>query len=194
MRSTAGAKRCSGSETVRTSFGQRLRASSRAGPRPAVRQQSGVHPARQRAEVVQGRRQLLHAPRQAGVLRAPLQGPPQVEAEGEQLLLRPVVEVAFEPTPGLVGCLDDAGPGGLELAHLGLEARGEAGVLDGEPQLGGERGGQRVGPPGVGRVVHPGDQVRAQRGPGSSPARWPARPTAARRRRPTPRARPRSRG
>ena len=66
-------------------------------------QQSWVHPPRESAQVVEGSGDLLQAARQAVVLRRGVVGPTDVEAEREQLLLRAVVEVAFEAPPGLVG-------------------------------------------------------------------------------------------
>ena len=113
-----------------------------AGREPRLGQDRGVDPVRQLAELRQGLQRVVGRVGQqrggAGVAvgLGASAGEPEVVGEGEEPLLRPVVEVALEPAPRGVAGLDDAVARGaevLELAeHLGLQAL----VLEREPDGG----------------------------------------------------------
>ena len=67
---------------------------------------------------------------------------PQVEADGDELLLGAVVEVALEPAPLVEGGGDDAGPRALDLGELPAHLHPQAGDLDRQPGAG--RAGARA--------------------------------------------------
>ena len=80
-----------------------------------------------------------------------LAGQADVDRERDEVLLGPVVQVALDLAPGLVGRGDDAGARGLELARLaphlverGLQRGVELHVVQGEPDLTGELGEHAV--------------------------------------------------
>ncbi len=85
-------------------------------------------------ELVGGRGQLVaQLGRRIGG-RGGLAGLPERDRHGDQPLLRPVVEVAFDPPALLLGRDREAGPRRLHLLELRLEGCVQPLVLDGEPQ------------------------------------------------------------
>ena len=132
-----------------------------------VPQQRRVDPVGQLAELVEG---VLHVAAQLVqhlVRRRPvgvdeLLDQPHLHGQGDEVLLGPVVQVALDLAPGLVGRGDDAQAGGrqllvafLELLERGLQGRVEADVVQGEADLTGELGEDPVVVVGERRVVGP---------------------------------------
>ena len=103
-----------------------------------------------------------------------LAGQPHVHRQRDEVLLGPVVQVALDLAPGLVGRGDDAGARGLQLARLaphlverGLQRGVELHVVQGEPDLTGELGEHAV-VLGV-EVLGPRRRGAPRSGPRSSP-------------------------
>ena len=104
----------------------------------AVGQQRRVDPAGQVADVLESLGDLLldlaeHLRRPFGVLLEQPSREAGLYGQGDQLLLRAVVDIALEPAPfGVLGS-DDALPGGLELVEPLQQLLGQPDVAQDQP-------------------------------------------------------------
>ncbi len=110
----------------------------------AIGQQRGVHPARQRLDLLQRLShlvaegvQLLEAA--LAVLFDQLFRQLELDAQGHQPLLRSVVKVAFDSPPLPVAARQDAGPRTAHLDQRGLDPVGQPPVLERDERVGGHR-------------------------------------------------------
>ena len=104
----------------------------------AVGEGGGVDPAGERAKLPEAVLELsVRVVEQLRELRVRIGAPvraPEREAEGHEPLLGPVVQVALDPPPLLVGRLDDPRPRRPDLLELGPQLGGQPLVLEGEPR------------------------------------------------------------
>ena len=104
-------------------------------------------------------------------------GQAQVEDDGQQALLRAVVEVAFQASPGLVRRRDDARPRVTQLLELGEHLGAQRLVLDRQPRRGAEEALELAAGKRGGLVEDDGQQATAARDPRRRPGRSSAQRT-----------------
>jgi hypothetical protein len=106
-------------------------------PQPGLGQHGWVDAPREPADLVDGGRhlgiRLADERLQGGCVAQPGAGQPQDKPDPEQVLLRAVVQVAFDPPPFGVAGLHDPRPGRAYFAELGLQFGVQPGVFQGQP-------------------------------------------------------------
>nr|WP_229022919.1 hypothetical protein [Actinomarinicola tropica] len=143
------------------------------GVEAAVLQDHGVDAPDEVAQLGEGRLGLVagrghHGPPALGVVREPLLRRAELHGQGDETLLRPVVQVALDPAALGLGGVDRRGPAGLEARHgpldLGVGVRAQQVAGDVAQQRGPEACRPRCGEHETGEAD---DGGRDRPGPGT---------------------------